>query len=142
MENNRNPLKFTREVEDILINYPWPGNVRELENLMERFSILCDGDIVTPEDLPPKILDSTLVDVSKKRNLNSSTTAPVNGFVLPTIDIMREMGFTLKDFLEYIENSLLKEALEKSGGVKNKAAKLLGIKRTTLIEKLKKKGMG
>ncbi len=138
LENNRKVLKFTKKVEEVLINYSWPGNVRELENLMERFSILCDSDVVTLEDIPPKILDSMEIPTE---NISKRSADYPRDFVLPTIETLQELGLTLREFLEYVENSLLKEALEKSGGVKNKAAKLLGIKRTTLIEKLKKKGL-
>ncbi len=138
-ENNRKVLKFTNEVQDILIKYSWPGNVRELENLMERFSILCDSDVVTLDDIPPKILNC--LDISTESFEQESSRDYSEKFVFPTIETLEEMGLTLKEFLEYIENILLKDALKRSGGIKNKAAKLLGIKRTTLIEKLKKKGL-
>ncbi len=59
------------------------------------------------------------------------------GFVWPTLKDMGDKELKLKEFLEAIEGRLLEEALSKAGGVKNKAAELVGIKRTTLIEKLK-----
>lgn len=64
------------------------------------------------------------------------------GFYWPTLEDMNEQGADgLKDFLEKIEDRILIEALEKAGGVKNKAAELLGVKRTTLIEKIKKRNL-
>ncbi len=69
------------------------------------------------------------------------STAPAQGFVWPTLAELDTFEMGLKDFLEAIEDRLLDEAMEKSSGVKNQAAELLGVKRTTLIEKLKKKGM-
>jgi len=61
-------------------------------------------------------------------------------FVWPNLGVLTEHGLNLKDFLDTIENRLIDEALAKAEGVKNQAAELLGIKRTTLIEKLKKRG--
>jgi transcriptional regulator with PAS, ATPase and Fis domain len=61
------------------------------------------------------------------------------GFAWPTLADLDKHGMTLKDFLDTIEGRLIEEALGRSDGVKNQAAELLGIKRTTLIEQLKKK---
>ncbi len=63
------------------------------------------------------------------------------GFVWPTLAELEKYNMGLKEFLEAVEDRLLDEAMVKSDGVKNQAAELLGVKRTTLIEKLKKKGM-
>ena len=67
--------------------------------------------------------------------------APAGTFVWPNLGVLTEHGLNLKDFLETVENRLIDEALAKAEGVKNQAAELLGIKRTTLIEKLKKRSM-
>ena len=72
-----------------------------------------------------------------------ASAAPVAAggvFVWPNLGVLTEHGLNLKDFLDTIENRLIDEALAKAEGVKNQAAELLGIKRTTLIEKLKKRG--
>ena len=60
-------------------------------------------------------------------------------FVWPDLSVLEARGLTLKDFLDAVEGRLIDEALDKALGVKNQAAELLGIKRTTLIEKLKKR---
>lgn len=135
-EKCREFLKFSDEARDMLVSYSWPGNVRELENFMERLSILCDGNEVTTDDLPEKILKSVGVEPRKK----AVEVVQPAGFNWPSLEDMNEHSSGgLKDFLDRIETKLLLEALEKSGGVKNKAAEMLGVKRTTLIEKIKKK---
>lgn len=158
-------LRLTGDTRKILAAYAWPGNVRELENFMERLSILVDGDVVTPEDLPRKILEA-VGDISAlpEPALPASgggeseaspglqaAAAPLGagaseglltspaGFVWPTLADLAKRQMGLKEFLDSIEERLLDEALQQSDGVKNQAAELLGIKRTTLIEKLKKK---
>ena len=128
-------LDLPEQIQDILAAYSWPGNVRELENFMERLSILCDGDCVALSDLPDKILRETGIEVPKRSLVVES------GFRWPDLKDLHEQGIGLKDFLDQIEERLLTQALGEVDGVKNKAAELLGIKRTTLIEKLKKKNM-
>ncbi len=128
---NRPPLSFSPEVKELLLNYSWPGNVRELENFMERISILCENERVEIEDLPEKIL--------KEQGLNQPKPKKPEAFTFPSLQDMLQLKMDLKTFLETIENKLITEALEESKGVKNKAANILGIKRTTLIEKIKKK---
>ena len=135
--NNRPQiLTMAEEVANILARYSWPGNVRELENFMERMSILCDGECIGVVDLPDKILRETGVDVPKRPVATLDTS-----FRWPELKDLREKSMGLKDFLDNVEERLLSEALGEVDGVKNKAAEILGIKRTTLIEKLKKKNM-
>ena len=137
----RPPMKFAFDVRRVLEAYPWPGNVRELENLAERLSILCDGDEVRLEDIPMKIL-SQVGDVAALPPPAPKIAAPLRpGFVWPTIADLREQNLGLKEFLDTAEEKLLVEALTLAAGVKNQAAEILGIKRTTLIEKLKKRNM-
>ncbi len=133
----RKALCLTERAREMLLTYSWPGNVRELENFMERLSILCDSGEVAPEDLPEKIFH----DIGEKplRKVVEVEPARPAGFVWPTLKDMEDKGLKLKDFLETIEGRLLEEALAQCDGVKNKAAEMVGIKRTTLIEKLKKR---
>lgn len=151
-KKSRPVLRLSEDTRKILAAYIWPGNVRELENFMERLSILVDGDVVTPSDLPRKILDA----VGDIADLPEPLTAPdampdvqnfvpgvaastAQGFVWPTLADLARHQMGLKEFLDSMEDRLIDEALGQSDGVKNQAAELLGIKRTTLIEKLKKK---
>ncbi len=110
------------EAMDILANYSWPGNIRELENIIERMVILKQrpGPIV-PDDIPPKI-----------KGLKGTTQM---AFDIP------KNGIDLTKTVDELEREFIEKALNKVGGVKSKAAALLGINRTTLIEKMKKKGM-
>ena len=122
----------------LLMAYSWPGNVRELENFMERMCILCEGDCIQPDDLPIKIRKEV---GDNPPEIQPEEKAPPQGFRWPRIDDLKEHGPGLKDFLDQMEDRLLLEALEMAQGVKNQAAEILGIKRTTLIEKLKKKNL-
>ena len=123
--DGRNQLDFERETLEILMSYDWPGNVRELENLMERLVILRGGNIVRPSDLPTKFLRHSSAYIHNYSDLIS----------LP------EEGLDLKRVLSDLEDSLINQALKKTSGNKNQASKLLSMNRTTLIEKLKKKGL-
>ena len=137
----RPALTLSTDTRKVLSAYSWPGNVRELENFMERLSILADGDVAEPIDLPRKILDEVGDIVSLPEPAPASSTPQVarGGFQWPTISDLRNYDMGLKEFLDSMEDRLLQEALDMADGVKNQAAEILGIKRTTLIEKLKKK---
>jgi len=137
-QKQRKKMGLPPRSRELFLRYPWPGNVRELENFMERLSILCEHDEILPEDLPQKILDAAGIAGPE---IHAAAAAPANGFVWPTIGHLREKAFGLKEFLDQVEERLLLEALEEAGGVKNQAAEILGIKRTTLIEKLKKRNL-
>lgn len=128
----RSPLLLTPEVQNILLNYSWPGNVRELENNMERLSILCEEETIQAADLPEKILKETGLTPPPVKKTSAE-------FSWPQLLDMQNLNMNLKTFLDQIEGNLLHEALTQAKGVKNRAAEILGIKRTTLIEKLKKR---
>ncbi|MFA6238974.1 MAG: sigma-54 dependent transcriptional regulator [Bacteriovorax sp.] len=120
----RNNIEFEDEALELLIGYDWPGNVRELENLIERLVILKGGSFIKVSDLPAKFLKANPQHLDTYKSL-------IN---LP------EEGVDLKQLLSDIEDSLINQALEVTGGNKNQASKLLTMNRTTLIEKMKKKG--
>ena len=115
---------ISEEVMSCLENYRWPGNVRELENLVERLIILRQGDVVTMDDLPERIVDK-----------RQAQHMPAGEHVLST------NGVDLNHILDQMENNMIVQALDISKGVKSKAANLLGLNRTTLIEKMKKKAI-
>ncbi len=124
-ENSRRPLVFSPEVMTAFTSYPWPGNIRELENLVERLSILVESDAVYATDLPAEIFETTSAE--------SANTGVVHEIPHDGVD------FNL--VVEAYENSLILSALERTGGNKKAAAKLLRLNRTTLVEKIKKKGL-
>ena len=123
-------IGIAEETKFILNNYSWPGNVRELENCIERLVILKEEGIILPSDLPSKFFEMEDIDdgIGEKEFMN-------NLFKLS------DDGIDLKALIDNIETTMILQALEKTGGVKEKAAKLLGIKRTTLIEKMKRKNL-
>ena len=108
------------EAKDILINYAWPGNVRELANLLERVVVLKGEGTITPMDLPSKFV---------------SNYQPPQEFTTPEVT---SDGICLSTAVSEFEKSLIYQSLEKTDWVKNKAAKLLRVKRTTLVEKIKR----
>ena len=122
--DGRNNIEFDDETLELLITYEWPGNVRELENLIERLVILKGGNQIKVSDLPAKFLKA----------------APQNLDSYKSVIALPDDGVDLKQLLSDIEDSLINQALEVTGGNKNQASKLLSMNRTTLIEKMKKKG--
>jgi len=124
--------KFTSQAIKALLNYPWPGNIRELENFIERVVILSENNIIGVEDLSLSTLSSKL---QIRESLTEDKDMLIKYLSLPQIS---ENGIELNKLLKEIEVYYLKKALEISKGVKTKAAKLLGLNRTTFIEKLKK----
>ena len=104
-----------------LQNYDWPGNVRELANLIERTSILCADGRVDLESLPAPMGDA------RRDRVQQRTVA----------DIPSE-GLDLRAYLGSIERDLIRSALDQTGGTVAHAARLLNLRRTTLVEKLRK----
>ncbi len=114
-------VDFSKKALPALMRYQWPGNVRELENLVERMVVLSDSDVIDMADLPEKILVG---------GTSASKVAPL-------IDLP-EAGIDLSTAVNEFERSIIVQALNKSNWVKNRAAKLLHVNRTTLVEKIKK----
>jgi DNA-binding NtrC family response regulator len=110
--------KFSDDAITILANYAWPGNVRELKNLIERLVVLNEGDEILPEVLPEKIRAASNRSAKRK-------------------DAGGE-GISFNTAVSEFEKALIISALDKTNWVKNRAAQLLKIKRTTLVEKIKR----
>ena len=122
---------ITPEALETLMNYHWPGNIRELENLIERLVILSENNVIGVEDLSMSSLDLKFAvrdELIEKKEVELKYTLPE----------IPEEGIELNKLLREIEIYYLKKSLEISKGIKTKAAKLLGLNRTTFIEKLKK----
>ena len=130
------------ETMSILMDYAWPGNIRELANFIERMVVLSPGPVITPRDLPDKILGNHprgKWDTLENEESEESPTQVLQVSLRKTYSMsLPEEGMNLKKAVEDFERGLILEALEKSDWVKNKAATLLGLNRTTLVEKLKK----
>jgi DNA-binding NtrC family response regulator len=111
--------KVSDSAMKILMNYSWPGNVRELKNLIERLVVLHEGEKILPEDLPEKLrMENERVTQNKFEASGS--------------------GISFNTAVSEFEKALIVSALEKTNWVKNRAAQLLKIKRTTLVEKIKR----
>jgi DNA-binding NtrC family response regulator len=118
-DKKQNIKGISPEVLKCFARYHWPGNVRELENLIERMVILKGEGVIEQEDLPEKLLGAELPDV------------------IPSIDIP-DGGMSFNSAVSKFERELILRALKKTDWIKNRAAKLLQLKRTTLVEKMKK----
>jgi len=134
---NRGSVRLSPGAIYSLCQYSWPGNVRELANLIERLAILHPFGIVDVADLPEKFrnVDDTPSEQLMDALVGSQLTADDLDPRLP------RRGMNLKEHLSYLEVSYIRQALADSGGVVAHAAKRLGMRRTTLVEKLRKYGM-
>ena len=115
----RSLMTISKRALEALEEHAWPGNVRELENLVERLAALTEGDVIRFEDLPAGMCGQAVIagDISLE---------------------LTEQGIDMVAVIMEIERKLIAQALMLSGGVKAQAANLLGINRTTLVEKLRR----
>jgi transcriptional regulator with GAF, ATPase, and Fis domain len=113
-------VSIGREAMIYLWEYDWPGNIRELENLIERLVILSDNNITDLTDLPANI-----------RSFVSDKKSPQPSLGGGQID--------LREATEQLQYRLMEEALRLTNGNKSAAARMLGLKRTTLVAKLRRK---
>jgi transcriptional regulator with PAS, ATPase and Fis domain len=114
---------ISREAMVYLWSYDWPGNVRELENMIARLTIMCLDDLIDTSLLPPDLLSP---------NRTIATELPQK---------LSEAGLDLNAMVHELEGKLINEALKRTGGNKQAAAKLLRLKRTTFAAKLRRCGV-
>jgi len=117
------PLTVDRSALDILIQYDWPGNVRELFSVLQRGSILCDGRKILPKDLPEDMCRAGGSANQRLQELRKQMHLPPE-------------GVDLRAFLNDIEHTLIREALERCSGNQVQAAALLGMSRDKLRYRL------
>ncbi|ANM29296.1 hypothetical protein ABI59_06375 [Acidobacteria bacterium Mor1] len=115
-ENSKEVRGVSTEVMEKLLNYRWPGNVRELENTIERGVVMAQGEEITPDLLPPDLRDPVALPPS---------------MALPK-------GMEFYEAVQRFERQLIESALRQANGVQKQAAELLGLKPTTLNEKIKR----
>jgi sigma-54 specific flagellar transcriptional regulator A len=134
----RGSVRLTPVAIMALCQYHWPGNVRELANLVERLAILYPFGVVDIGDLPEKLQLEGGSMPETKLNEELVLNPPPMAYEEPRLP--RE-GIDLKEHLSHLELSFIRQALEDAGGVVAHAAKRLGMRRTTLVEKLRKYGL-
>jgi len=118
-KNNRQIEGISEGALQVMLGYSWPGNVRELRNVIERLVVLIGSGKISTNDLPPELKDA-------------------NGYKsAPGLEISDD-GICLNSAVTEFEKALILQSLEKTKWVKNKAAKLLQLNRTTLVEKIKR----
>ena len=122
---------FSTEAIESLVHHPWPGNIRELENLVERLAVLKGEGLIELNDLPEHYRNSP------SRSFDHGLSPLMNGDALQAT----ENGLDFNSAVDAYENTLILQALEKTGWNRNQAAALLKLNRTTLVEKIKKKGL-
>lgn len=145
-KRKREPFTFSPEAMYCLLHYTWPGNVRELENLIERLTILVSNKVVIVADLPEKFHQRSQVDREQAVKMPGAPTAqdaPGNTPAALRLGDMEfgDSGVNLNEMVGNLERNLIVQALEKTRGVRSRAAKLLSLNRTTLLEKMKKMGI-
>ena len=137
-------VRFLPRAIAALSHYSWPGNVRELANLVERMAILYPSGMIDIKDLPQKFLVGHHVeqyDTIETEEAKAILNAPVEEVPLGAVPYLPEEGLDLKAHLVKTERRLIEKALEESNGVVARAADFLKMRRTTLVEKMRKYGM-
>jgi len=153
--DKRGSIRFNHAAIMTLCQYDWPGNVRELANLIERLTILFPYDVIAPEDLPTKYQsviepnhNSNQINTGPTKTIpvtsSSSTLSGVRSAIQPGEGVpetgvdLPVNGIDLKRYLSSLESHLIQQALDDCDGVVARAAEKLNIRRTTLVEKMKK----
>ncbi|MGP5569001.1 sigma-54 dependent transcriptional regulator [Pseudomonas helleri] len=141
----RGSIRFNSGAIMSLCRHAWPGNVRELANLVERMAIMHPYGVIGVAELPKKfryvddedehLVDSLRSDMEERVAINSNTPDFTTGAMLPP------EGLDLKDYLGGLEQGLIQQALDDANGIVARAAERLRIRRTTLVEKMRKYGM-
>jgi sigma-54 specific flagellar transcriptional regulator A len=137
-EEGRPVARLAPQAIAVLCHYEWPGNVRELANLLERMGIMFPDEQVGAEDLPAKFLRQEGLDLNTLQ-MPEQTTASGESVAIPAG--LPEEGLDLKEYLNDLEMSMIRQALDRADGVVAEAARHLGMRRTTLVEKIRKYGI-
>jgi sigma-54 specific flagellar transcriptional regulator A len=132
----RGSIRFNSAAILSLCRHEWPGNVRELANLVERLAIMHPYDVIGVKELPQKYRH---VEVEDEFLESEDTATQVRGLAgVDSPALLPINGIDLKEYLASLEKSLIRQALDESSGVVARAAERLRIRRTTLVEKVRK----
>ncbi|MGF1737365.1 sigma-54 dependent transcriptional regulator [Photobacterium satsumensis] len=147
------PIHFTPRAVTSLMEHDWPGNIRELANLVERLIILYPGEMVDISHLPMKYRYSQFPEFQPEENFLSvddhERLALADMFSSQSSELddaqnhsdLPPEGVNLKEMLAELEIDMISQALEAQAGVVARAADMLGMRRTTLVEKMRKYGL-
>ena len=130
---NRGSVRLSKKAIAMLQQYHWAGNVRELANLIERLAILFPHGVVDSKDLPPKYQSEGFLDATETAADESEASLSA-----ADVDQLPSDGIDMKKYLTDIEISLIEQALTKTNNVVARAATMLNMRRTTLVEKMRK----
>ncbi|MFC3609572.1 sigma-54 dependent transcriptional regulator [Stutzerimonas tarimensis] len=141
----RGSIRFNSAAIMSLCRHDWPGNVRELANLVERMAIMHPYGVIGVMELPKKFRHVDDEDeryassIHEEMEERAAIAAPVSSHEANAL--LPEDGLDLKEYLGNLEQALIQQALDDAGGVVARAAERLRIRRTTLVEKMRKYGM-
>lgn len=134
-ENHRPPPKLSEEAVAALASYSWPGNVRELQNYIERAVVLCPGDVITVDLLPPHVRG--LAPMRLGRAKTGSLQSLCSELVTLGITEAGEVATNLHErIMSLVEREVILQVLRSCQGIQTKAATRLGINRNTLHKKI------
>ncbi len=146
------PVRFDAGAIDVLMEQAWPGNVRELKNVVERAQAHFPGEIIGRDALAKLLrpvasaanapVAHSATNAAVARRAPASRSNPSTPSTLPPIRDFSEGGIDLKRILNDLEHAYIVEALNASGGAVAATAKMLGLQRTTLIEKMRRMHIG
>lgn len=122
-------IALTDDALEALVSYGWPGNVRELGNLVERLAVIKPNGLVDVADLPSPIRPA------------DASPEVIGGDLVSSVELP-STGLDLKQYLTDVERAAIEAALEEANGVVKQAADSLGVRRTTLVEKIRRHGIG
>lgn len=144
----RGSIRFNSAAIMSLCQHDWAGNVRELANLVERMAIMHPYGVIGISELPKKfrhldgqdesVSQSLHDEMAERAALSAAQSASVGDY---PINMLPPEGLDLKDYLGNLEQGLIQQALDDAGGIVARAAERLRIRRTTLVEKMRKYGM-
>jgi len=144
-------IRFTQRCIESLMLHAWSGNVRELSNLVERLVILYPNNLVDVNDLPVKYRHLDVPEYEpdypeelQEQEVFAAIFSGEEEIEIPERAMTRELpaeGVNLKEMLSELEIDLIRQAIEQQDGIVSRAAEVLGMRRTTLVEKMRKYGM-
>ena len=147
----RKSIKFSAHFLAEMMKYHWPGNIRELSNMIHRLSVLHPGEVISLERVNPTMLPSGLQEAAEairapgyESTIDDEDSSEFEDVILMARGIHKvaEEDLSLKEVVNQVEEGLISRALEEVNGNVSMCARILKIQRTTLIERIKKYGLG